>query len=239
MTIDQYFEKYGIDKNNIVWITRDKITTKTYIHMISGREIVIRRLPISSLREQMDEGEFYFIGNSTIVRVDYIERIDNNNYYMVDGSMQTGAKRMQPVHNYRKHYLNDKRIADEMTWGIGYIDIKKLPFEIMAITVQKDVPSQREKYTIQHCTDVLAEFVGINAQMLTGRSFFEVFPQATLDWRNAFRDAVYEGKTTRMLVDDKKHDREMYAVCVPMKSQTCLCIMLPLTQILGTKLTEL
>ena len=239
MTIDRYFEKHGIDKANIVWIARNKVTTKTIIHMISGREIVNRRMPIASLREQLDEEEFYFIGNSTIVRTDHIEQIEGARYHMVDGSILTGTQRMQSVHNYRRQYLSDKKIADEKTWGIGYIDIRKLPFEIMTIMAKKDDLSQKEKYIVKHCTDMLAESMGTAPENITGRPFTEVFPQASPAWEEAFMTATQEGHITRMRCYDRKHDREMYVACYPIKEQTCLCIMLPLTQILEAKLIEL
>lgn len=239
MNIDRYFDKRDIDRTNIVWIARNKITTKTHVHMISGREIVFHRLPITYLREQLDEDEFYFIGNSIIVRADYIDRIEGSRYYMVDGSILTGTQRMQSVHNYRKHSLSDKRIVNEMTWGLGYIDIKKLPFEIMTILVKRDALYQKDRYTIQHCTDMLAQSLGIEPRTQTGLPFSEVFPQAAPAWGQAFEAAACEEQTTRMLYHDKKYDREMYAVCYPLKEQVCLCIMLPLAQILGAKLTEL
>ena len=239
MTLEQYFEKHGINPENIVWIARDRVTYKTIIHMISGREIVLQKANIKYIRNELEGDEFYFIGNSIIVRVDYIDRIEGRSYYMAEGSILTGTQRMNMVHKARMRYLQDKKIADEMTWGIGYIDITKLPLEIMSIKVKRDFLLKKSTYTIQHCTDRLAETVGSTVQEMTGRSFFDVFPHAAPAWKKAFQEAAYEAKTAQLLVDDRQYGREMYAICYPLKAQTCLCIMLPLAKILGAELVEL
>ena len=121
MTLEYYFEKYGINPENIVWIARDRATYKTIIHMISGREIMLQRINVTFIRTELEGKEFYFIGNSTLVRANYIERIEGRIYYMAEGSILTGTQRMNTVHKARMRYLQDKKIADEMTWGIGYI----------------------------------------------------------------------------------------------------------------------
>ena len=239
MTLEQYFEKHGINPENIVWIARDKVNDKTIIHMISGREIVLQRVNVTFIRKELEGEEFYFIGNSTLVRVDYIERIEGRSYYMAEGSILTGTQRMNTVHKARMRYLQDKKIADEMTWGIGYIDITKLPLEILSIKVKRDFLKKKSTYTIQHCTDRLADTVGSTEQEMTGRSFFDVFPHAAPAWKKAFQEAAYEVKTAQLLVDDRQYGREMYAICYPLKAQTCLCIMLPLAKILGAELVEL
>lgn len=200
---------------------------------------MLHKANIKYIRNELEGDEFYFIGNSTLVRVGYIERIEGRSYYMAEGSILTGTQRMNMVHKARMRYLLDKKIADEMTWGIGYIDITKLPLEIMAIEVKRDFLLKKSTYTIQHCTDRLADTVGSTVQGMTGRSFFDVFPHAAPAWKKAFHEAAYEAKTAQLLVDDRQYGREMYAICYPLKAQTCLCIMLPLAKILGAELVEL
>ena len=146
---------------------------------------------------------------------------------------------MNTVHKARMRYLQDKKIADEMTWGIGYIDITKLPLEILAVEVKQNHKKKVCSYAIAHCTDKMAESVGTTVEEMTGRSFFEVFPNATPTWKQAFQDAAYEGKTSQFLVDDRKRGREMYVICYPMKAPTYLCIMLPFEKILGAKHVEM
>ena len=224
---------------NIVWIARDRATYKTIIHMISGREIMLQRINVTFIRTELEGKEFYFIGNSTLVRANYIERIEGRIYYMAEGSILTGTQRMNTVHKARMRYLQDKKIADEMTWGIGYIDITKLPLEILAVEVKQNHKKKVCSYAIAHCTDKMAESVGTTVEEMTGRSFFEVFPNATPTWKQAFQDAAYEGKTSQFLVDDRKRGREMYVICYPMKAPTYLCIMLPFEKILGAKHVEM
>ena len=57
MTLEYYFEKYGINPENIVWIARDRATYKTIIHMISGREIMLQRINVTFIRTEL-EGRF-------------------------------------------------------------------------------------------------------------------------------------------------------------------------------------
>lgn len=239
MTLEYYFEKYGINPENIVWIARDRATYKTIIHMISGREIMLQRINVTFIRTELEGKEFYFIGNSTLVRANYIERIEGRIYYMAEGSILTETQRMNTVHKARMRYLQDKKIADEMTWGIGYIDITKLPLAILAVEVKQNHKKKVCSYAIAHCTDKMAESVGTTVEEMTGRSFFEVFPNATPTWKQAFQDAAYEGKTSQFLVDDRKRGREMYVICYPMKAPTYLCIMLPFEKILGAKHVEM
>ena len=207
--------------------------------MISGREIMLQRINVTFIRTELEGKEFYFIGNSTLVRANYIERIEGRIYYMAEGSILTGTQRMNTVHKARMRYLQDKKIADEMTWGIGYIDITKLPLEILAVEVKQNHKKKVCSYAIAHCTDKMAESVGTTVEEMTGRSFFEVFPNATPTWKQAFQDAAYEGKTSQFLVDDRKRGREMYVICYPMKAPTYLCIMLPFEKILGAKHVEM
>lgn len=220
-------------------VARDRATYKTIIHMISGREIMLQRINVTFIRTELEGKEFYFIGNSTLVRANYIERIEGRIYYMAEGSILTGTQRMNTVHKARMRYLQDKKIADEMTWGIGYIDITKLPLEILAVEVKQNHKKKVCSYAIAHCTDKMAESVGTTVEEMTGRSFFEVFPNATPTWKQAFQDAAYEGKTSQFLVDDRKRGREMYVICYPMKAPTYLCIMLPFEKILGAKHVEM
>ena len=222
-----------------VWIARDRATYKTIIHMISGREIMLQRINVTFIRTELEGKEFYFIGNSTLVRANYIERIEGRIYYMAEGSILTETQRMNTVHKARMRYLQDKKIADEMTWGIGYIDITKLPLAILAVEVKQNHKKKVCSYTIAHCTDKMAESVGTTVEEMTGRSFFEVFPNATPTWKQTFQDAAYEGKTSQFLVDDRKRGREMYVICYPMKAPTYLCIMLPFEKILGAKHVEM
>lgn len=220
-------------------VARDRATYKTIIHMISGREIMLQRINVTFIRTELEGKEFYFIGNSTLVRANYIERIEGRIYYMAEGSILTGTQRMNTVHKARMRYLQDKKIANEMTWGIGYIDITKLPLEILAVEVKQNHKKKVCSYAIAHCTDKMAESVGTTVEEMTGRSFFEVFPNATPTWKQAFQDAAYEGKTSQFLVDDRKRGREMYVICYPMKAPTYLCIMLPFEKILGAKHVEM
>ena len=54
MTLEYYFEKYGINPENIVWIARDRATYKTIIHMISGREIMLQRINVTFIHTELE-----------------------------------------------------------------------------------------------------------------------------------------------------------------------------------------
>ena len=62
MTLEYYFEKYGINPENIVWIARDRATYKTIIHMIIGREIMLQRINVTFIRTELEGKEFYLSG---------------------------------------------------------------------------------------------------------------------------------------------------------------------------------
>lgn len=204
ITVNSSEGPLSIPYNQIMYIELKQ--KRVVIRLNNGSVITSRTLRVSLgdyLEDLLKEKRFLRSHSAFVVNMDYVVKLEKNNFLMADKELVPIAKtRMSNViPTYRQYVYGNKVINKELNPSVLYYNehfkqleyLSKQPIAQCIIRVDTDKNGKPNDFVFMYANELLCALEGKTYEELMGASFYQLFKNGDVKWLAYYYDSAYNG----------------------------------------------
>lgn len=215
---ERFIKKKGIQPVKIMYMT--KADRKTILHMENG-DVIETFHPMKRLIDVMPAADFLVINKGIVVSPRYVKKVDNNVYFMTDGSSFHGRTRVS-----RKS--DDDIKAEEITiqsWDEFQI-LNNMPLAFCIIELVFDENGHGMDFIFRYCNKEMETLEGKRMEEMIDHSFYEVFKDGDKKWLITYADVALNGESRMIESYSPEVNATLRIYCFQPKPNFCACALM-------------
>ena len=209
-----------------------RIGQRTILYLLDGRE-VSSSLPVSTIKANLPESDFWNIQKGVVVSAHHTVHIDDDGIYtMIDGRKFQGRKRNLAEHKRRRIYLTPiniseshtaKSAVEHMLQQCRLMDDAPIAFCVIELLFAEDGHSI--DFVFRYCNQEMEAIEGHTVSEMMNHSLYSIFPGGDKKWIVPYADVALNG--TRRIVHDysREVDKVLTIRCFQPLHGYCACML--------------
>lgn len=215
-----FWERKQIKISEVMYITRNG--RKTVINLNDGSKIETFN-PIKSILQNCPQDTFVIINKGVVISAKYVERIDDNEYYMVDGAKFTG--RVRATKNQKYNIAQNINNKGKGKWE-RFAEFENFPIAFCIIELVFNKNGHGIDFIFRYCNPEMENLEGKSIDEMIDKSFYEVFENGDKKWLITYADVALNGGKKVIESYSPEIDANLRIYCYQPKPNFCACFLI-------------